>query len=159
MEVSEREIEEYIDANVVTEILKVNHGHSDFKGIGVRYQVDMGEYGRADIVVDYEYKYEDVWLKQVMVIELKVVALDSKCLNQLCRYLAYVQGEKGSNGAKVRGVLIGPEFKDCEDVIYIVRMIDDVDIFYYDINLARGLCFHKTDIKKHGDMCKKHAML
>lgn len=103
-------------------------------------QVDLGPYGRADIIGYFKYNGRIV----VELFELKVVPIDAGDIDQICRYQKAIEDYFGDKFClEIRKYLIGPDIRSGH---YIHNMFCDLIIAEFDYSLSGiGFKSHNGD--------------
>jgi hypothetical protein len=141
MQISEKELEDYIfeDLTFNSGMGMLSRGLTTFHNRLLKSdiicqskwlrQVDLGPYGRADIIGYYRYKGRII----VELFELKVVPIESGDIDQICRYQKAIEDYFGDKfSLEIYKYLIGTDIRSGH---YIHNMLDDLIIaeFHYSL--------------------------
>lgn len=138
MQILEQELEQYLFENY-KEIFKISLGKDADDGeifnkpVEIQRQVELGNYGRIDLLVIYD--------DHLLIVELKQNNIDYGALGQICRYITAI--EKISNYTIVNGLLIGRDLSE-GDVCFALNSISEIDFWQYNLDLKTGISFKKN---------------
>lgn len=142
MDFLEKDLEEILHSANQKDIQ--TRGLWDFEYTRIFRQVELGNYGRADLIT---FLRNRKYAHKVTVYELKNLTVDAAAYWQLVRYMKAVKTFLISwgchNNVQVSGVLIGRKVDTKSDVCYIPDVNPSVNIFTYDYHLG-GMYFQEA---------------
>jgi len=159
--------------NIIYDAAQTNIGREklrerglDLHGVTFR-QVDLGDYGIADLVNIHVERSETGTYWRFSIIELKKGKIDINAVMQACRYKTALREfvlkhfDASDYSVSFNIVMIGDSIEKDNDFVFLYNFLRDVKIYTYDYKLS-GLFFYevsKSWIKTNGDIANNTKLL
>lgn len=159
--------------NIIYDAAQTNIGREklrerglDLHGVTFR-QVDLGDYGIADLVNIHVERSETGTYWRFSIIELKKGKIDINAVMQACRYKTALRKfvlkhfDASDYSVSFNIVMIGDSIEKDNDFVFLYNFLRDVKIYTYDYKLS-GLFFYEVPkrwIKTNGDIANNTKLL